>query len=112
MIYLFSMLPDKSNNLQLICLHFNDMMTIVIADKSIETGHNIIQIRCRDVSQGGRVQIKGVLQLALGHVLAQKSFQLAQKTIFDEQVCQKISYELNSPEKPQLPIGQLKNKTH
>lgn len=34
---------DKSNNLQLICLHFNDMMSIVIADKSIETGHNIMQ---------------------------------------------------------------------
>ena len=34
MIYLFSMLSDKSNNRQLICLHFNDMMSIVIADKS------------------------------------------------------------------------------
>lgn len=87
MIYLFSMLPDKSNNLQLICLHFNDIMSIVIADKSIETGHKIMQIRCRDVSQGGKVQIKGVLQLAFGHILAQKSFHLAQKTIFYEQVC-------------------------
>lgn len=78
---------DKSNNLQLICLHFNDMMSIVIADKSIETGHNIMQIRCRVVSQGGRVQIKGALQLVFGHVLTQKSCQLAQKTSFDELGC-------------------------
>ena len=82
MIYLFSMLSDKSNNLQLICLHFNDMMSIVIADKSSRR-HNIMQIRCRDVSQGGRWKHS----LPFGHVLAQNSFQLAQKTIFDEQVC-------------------------
>ena len=39
------------------------------------------------MSQGRRVQINGALQLVFGHVLTQKSCQLAQKTSFDELVC-------------------------
>ena len=58
-----------------------------------------------------RVQRKSVLQLVIQancsqQVLAQKSFQLARKIFLQ------FFYNLNSPPKPHLPIGQVKNRNH